>query len=77
MRGDGFADAPVSAYLNLLYMWLCIEERWQAAQTAILPNNNPLCQPLESGPIKSNVQIGDVERIFDNEIAAWFHHIAH
>lgn len=37
MRGNGFADAPIPAYLNLLYMWLCSKERWQSAQTSIAP----------------------------------------
>ena len=37
MCGAGFAGAPISAYINAMYMWLCSASRWQAAQDAIQP----------------------------------------
>jgi len=37
MRGDGFADAPISAYINQLYIWLSSIERWNAVQESITP----------------------------------------
>ena len=28
MRSDGFVDAPLSDYINQLYIWLCSAKRW-------------------------------------------------
>lgn len=37
MRGDGFAEAPMSDYINQLYVWLCSADRWQKAYDEIRP----------------------------------------
>jgi len=37
MRGDGFADAPLSDYINQLYIWLCSAKRWNEAYDKIRP----------------------------------------
>ena len=31
MRRDGFVDAPLSDYINQLYIWLCNAKRWNQA----------------------------------------------
>ncbi len=37
MLGDGFADAPLSDYINQLYIWLCSAKRWNQAYNKIRP----------------------------------------
>ena len=37
MRGDGFAEAPISDYINQLYIWMCSAKRWNEAYDKIRP----------------------------------------